>query len=128
MSLSLVLRRGAVLTAVAAALTAPAALAEPIDPISPAAERARQQELAHLRVGNTTPELAAARAQERYYTSYGTPTPPTKPAATVADTGDGIAGVPFALSVFGASIVGLGAGSGLHLVRSRRRHSAGLAV
>ena len=128
MSLSLVLRRGAMLAAVALALTAPAALAEPFDPISPAAERARQQDLAHLRAADSIPKLAAARAQERYYTSYGTPTPLTKPTATVADTGDGVAGLPFALSVFGALIVGLGAGSGVHLVRSRRRHSAGLAV
>ena len=128
MSLSHVLRRGALLTAVALALTAPVALAEPIDPISPAAEQARQQDLAHLRAGNSIPKLDAARAQERYYTSYGTPTPLTKPAATVGDTGDGVAGLPFALSVFGALIVGLGAGSGLHLVRSRHRDSAGLAV
>ena len=72
MSLSYVLRRGALLTAVALALTAPVALAEPFDPISPAAEQARQQELAHLRHGNSIPKLDAARAQERYYTSYGT--------------------------------------------------------
>jgi len=120
MSLSLVLRRAAVLTAVAVALTAPAALAEPID--------ARHQDLAHLRAGNTAPELAAARAQERYYTSYGTPTALTKPAAPVADSDNGVAGLPFALSVFGALIIGLGAGSGLQVVRSRNRQSAGLAV
>ena len=120
MSLSLVLRRASMLTALALALTAPAALAEPID--------ARQQDLAHLRAGSPSPELAAARAQERYYTSYGTPTPLAKPAATVADTDDGIADLPCALSVFGALIIGLGAGSGVQVVHSRRRHSAELAV
>jgi hypothetical protein len=116
MSLSLVLRRASMLTALALALTAPAALAEPID--------ARQQDLAHLRAGSPSPELAAARAQERYYTSYGTPTP----SATVADSDDGVAYLPFALSVFGALIIGLGAGSGVQVVHSRRRHSAELAV
>jgi hypothetical protein len=128
MSLSLLLRRGTMLTALALALTAPVALAEPIDPIGTTAEQARQQDLAHLRAGNSIPKVDAARAQERYYTSYGTPTPLTQPAAAVADTGDGVAGLPFALSIFGALIVGLGAGGWLHLARSRRRHSAGLAV
>ena len=128
MSFSLVLRRATMLTALAVALAAPVALAEPFDPSGPVAEQATQQHLAHLRAGNSIPQLDAARAQERYYSSYGTPTPLTKPEVAVADTGDGVAGLPFALSVFGALIVGLGAGSGLHVVRSRRRHSAGLAV
>jgi hypothetical protein len=134
MSLSLVLRRAIMLTAVALALTAPAALAQPTDRSDTSslagttAEQAIKQDLAHLRAGNSIPMLDAARAQERYYASYGTAAPLTKPAAAVADPGDGVAGLPFALSVFGALIVGLGAGSGLHLVRSRRRHSAGLAI
>jgi hypothetical protein len=39
-----------------------------------------------------------------------------------ADTGDGIARLPFLSAVFGALIVGLGAGSGLHLLHVRRRY------
>jgi hypothetical protein len=64
-----------------------------------------------------------ALAQERYYASYGKPTPPTMATRTVAaDTGDGIAALPFVIALFGALIVGLGAGSGLHLLHTRRRY------
>jgi len=72
---------------------------------------------------------AAALAQERYYSSYTGPRPINSPATvSVADTGDGIAPLPFILSVSGALLVGLATGLGLHQLRARRRHAAGLAV
>ena len=72
---------------------------------------------------NVTPAAERALAQERYYESFGKPTPPTIATRTVAaDTGDGIARLPVLSAVFGALIVGLGAGSGLHLLHVRRRY------
>ena len=66
---------------------------------------------------------ARALAQERYYESYGQPTRPTiATRAVAADTGDGIARLPLLGAVFGALIVVLGAGTGLHLLHARRRH------
>ena len=70
-----------------------------------------------------TPAEDRALAQERYHASYGAATPPTISTRTVAaDTGDRIARLPFLSAVFGALILGLGAGSGLHLLRDRRRY------
>jgi hypothetical protein len=72
---------------------------------------------------NVTPAADRALAQERYYASYGKPSPPTMATRTVAaDTGDGIAPLPFVVALFGALIVGLSAGSGLHLLHARRRY------
>jgi hypothetical protein len=74
---------------------------------------------------NVTAAEDRALAQERHYESYGKPTPPTIATRTVAaDTGDGIARLPFLSAVFGALILGLGAGSGLHLLHVRRRYRA----
>jgi hypothetical protein len=98
----------------AAALAAPAALAEPADVHAPL-----------VKAGNPSVTTAAERAlaQERYYESFGKPTPPTITTRTVAaDTGDGIARLLVLSAVFGALIVGLGAGSGLHLLHVRRRY------
>jgi hypothetical protein len=70
-----------------------------------------------------------APAQERSYASDGKPAPLTKAAPAVAsNTGDGIASLPFVLAVLGALVVGLGAGSGLHLLHVRRRHATGLVT
>jgi hypothetical protein len=78
---------------------------------------------------DVTPAEHAALAQERYYMSYGKPTPLTNATRTVAaDTSDGIAGLPFVIAVFGALIVGLGTGAGLHLLHARRRHATQLAT
>ena len=72
------------------------------------------------------PERASARetarAQEHgYSTETVAPTKLFKTAPVVAtDSGDGMSSLPFALAVFVALVVGLGAGSGLHLVHTRR--------
>ena len=70
-------------------------------------------------------DVAGALAQERWYSTYREPTAPSRVAAT--DAGDGIAWAPFALAVFGALVVGMAAGSALHLVHSRR-HPTRLAT
>jgi hypothetical protein len=68
-------------------------------------------------------------APERSYSSFGEPMPLIKTAPTVAaDTDDEIARLPFVLAVVGALIVGLGAGSRLHLAHARRRRATGLAT
>lgn len=73
--------------------------------------------------GSVSPAEERALAQERYYESYGKPTPPTIATRTVwTDTGDEISRLPFLSAVFGALIVGLGTGSGLHLLHVRRRY------
>ena len=73
--------------------------------------------------------VRSALAQERYYASYGKPAPLTRETRTVAaDTRDEIARLPFVISVVGALIVGLGAGSGLHLLHGRRRHASRLVT
>ena len=70
---------------------------------------------------NITPAADRALAQERYYASYGKPTPLSSATPTVvADTSNGIASLPFVIAVLGALIVGLGAGRGLHLLHTRR--------
>ena len=51
--------------------------------------------------------------------AYGQPAPLHEPAPVVATT-DGIAPLPFALGIAGALIVGLAAGTGLHVMRTRR--------
>jgi hypothetical protein len=43
--------------------------------------------------------------------------------ASAPSTGDGVARLHFVLAVVGALVVGVGAGSGLHLLRVRRRAS-----
>jgi hypothetical protein len=100
------------------------------DHVTPAVERALAQERYYESFGehattddDVTPAVERALAQERYYESYGKPTPPTNATRTVAaDTGDGIARRSVLSAVFGALIVGLGAGSGLHLLHVRRRY------
>jgi hypothetical protein len=78
----------------------------------------------------TPSDVTAALAQERYFSSYGQDVEPlSRPApAVVADDGDGIAPLPFVVSIVGALILGLGAGTGLHLLRFRRRQAAGLVT
>jgi hypothetical protein len=122
------------LTAALAALliAAPAGVARPVDSAYRASSTAatspppRQD----LRIpdsldaarAKTPSDLTAASAQERYYSSYGEPAPLSPSSGTArVDNGDGIAWLPLVLAVFGALIVGLGAGSGLHLIHARRR-------
>jgi hypothetical protein len=77
----------------------------------------------------TPSDITAALDQERYYSSYGDPEPLTpKPRAPEIRTDDRIAPLPFALAVLVALVVGLAAGSGLQLLRARRRHATGLAT
>ena len=126
MTLRRICTRTAAIALAAAALAAPAASARPT-----AADRALAQERYYESYSenaatgdNVTPAANPALAQERYYASYGNPTPLTNATRTVpADTGDGIARLPFVIALFGALIVGLGAGSGLHLLHARRRHA-----
>jgi hypothetical protein len=129
MSAPLLLRRTLLVALASLAVMSPAALARPAD--AAPAGRSGAHVLQHTFDPYPTPQwpVNAALAQERYYSSYGEPTPLTEVAtATAADTGDGIARLPFVLAVIGALIVGLGAGSGLHLVRTRRRQATGLAT
>jgi hypothetical protein len=71
------------------------------------------------------PSDAAPLAQEQYYGSYGTP---TQIRATGSAGHDGVAPVPMILTAFGALVVGIGTGSGVHRVHLRRRRPAGLAA
>jgi hypothetical protein len=102
--------------------------------VTTAADRALAQERYYMSNGknaatdNIAPTADPALAWERYYASLGKRTPLTNATRTVAaDTGEGIAPLPFVMAVFGALIVGLGAGSGLHLLHARR-HAARLAT
>jgi hypothetical protein len=121
------------------ALSAPAALARPADLRSETATSwlmgtSDAGSLPYVldrpfdRYPEPTSSRDAALAQERSYSTYGAPAPLTKAATTtVADTGDGIAWVPFVLAVLAALMIGLGAGSGLHRVHASR-HAARLAI
>jgi hypothetical protein len=63
---------------------------------------------------------AAAKAQERYYSSYGDPEPLTPAASpTGIDADDGIAPLPFVLALLAALTVGMVAGSALQRLRRR---------
>jgi hypothetical protein len=77
----------------------------------------------------TPSDITAALAQERYYSSYGEPEPLTRPTgAAEIRTHNGIAPTPFVVAVVAALIVGIATGSGLQLLRARRRHATGLAT
>jgi hypothetical protein len=116
------------LTALAClALVAPAALAQPVDHRSEATTSlagTKGTVFEHIFDPYPTPTSPreAALAQERSYSSYVKAAP-----AVATDSTDGIASLPFALAVFAALVVGLGAGSALHLVHTRR-HAARLAT
>jgi len=107
------------------ALSAPAALARPAE--TPAGTTGWTLERHHDPYPEPTSlrDVAGALAQERWYSTPREPAAPSRVAAT--DAGDGIAWAPFALAVFGALVVGMGAGSALHLVHSRR-HPTRLAT
>jgi hypothetical protein len=100
------------------------------DNVTTAADRALAQERYYESFGkhaatddNVTPGEDRALAQEHYYEPSGKPKPPTIATRTVAaNSSDGIARLPVLSAVFGALIVGLGAGSGLHLLHVRRRY------
>ena len=124
----------------ALALAAPAALAVPADyppPNYPSAVPERPGAITDERgtsslAGTTSDDgrssdTAAALAQERSYASYGTPTPLTPPSSTVETAGDdGIAPLPFVLSLLGALIVGIAATSAAYVVHGRRTRPAGI--
>ena len=125
MSSASTLRRTLLVALTGLALSTPAAVAQPAD--------LRLESPTSALSGTTETNVFgvprdAALAQERYYSTYGEPTPPSDGGTTTAtDTGDGVAWVPFGLAVFGALVVGLGAGSRLHLVYARR-HATRLAT
>ena len=112
--------------------TREAARAATDDNVTDAVERALAQERYYESFGRQTTDdnvitpKDRALAQERYYSSYGKAAPPTIATRTVAaNPGDGIARLHYLSAVFGALIVGLGAGSGLHLLHVRRRYRTG---
>jgi hypothetical protein len=98
---------------------AAAAATQPQDLRSPdTRDIARTQDLRHLAGGIDTSSLAgtnAARAQERYYSSYGTPAA-TQPKQSVTDDG-----TPWAVVVFGLAGAFLVAGAIAFAGRTRRR-------
>jgi hypothetical protein len=140
MSSAATLRRTLLIALASLALCAPAAVARPAGPLSEAptsslsgttdqssAEASPGRVLRHAFDPWPDPmsRLNAAVAQERSYSTYGEPAPPSK-AATIAgtDPGDGIAWLPFVLGLVGALVVGLCAGSGLQA----RRHATRPAI
>jgi hypothetical protein len=92
----------------AAALAAPTALARPIgihEPVSTPAPEASQQDQGARPDTAGNPSIAGA----------------TEPTSTVAaDSGDGVAPLPFVITIVGTLLVGLGVGSGLHRMHVRR--------
>ena len=142
------------LAAVLAALmvVAPAATATPADTSD--LTRALAQERYYMGSDNSSPARDAARPktpsditraldQERYYMGQADPTPitPSAPPEIRTDdapitpsavpeirTEDGIARLPFVLAISGALIIGLATGSGLRLLRLRRRHATSTAT
>ena len=110
---------GAVL---ALALAAPAAIAAPSaqPPVFPSAVPSQPGEL----TGSQSTE--AARAQERYYASYGDAAPLSPPSTASADTG-GVDWTAIGISL-GATVVLLGAVVALVMRTRRRMHSVRLAA
>jgi hypothetical protein len=127
------LRRTLLVALAGVALFAPAALAGPVDKRSeaPTSSLSGTKGTVFEHVFDPYPEATsphkAALAQERSYSNTIKPTQPVEPAPAVATDGGGISSLPFALAVFGALVVGLGVGSALHLVHTRR-HAAKLAT
>ena len=130
MSSAAMLHRTLLIALTALALCTPSALARPTDVRSEAPETTGQTSAEAIpgrvlrRSFDPYPEPAsrrkAALAQERYYSTYGEPAPPRETATTVAtDSGDGVALLPFALGLFAALVIGMGAGSELQA----RRHT-----
>jgi hypothetical protein len=87
-----------------------------------ARDAARPTKASDSAVSGDQAALRAALAQERYYSSYGEPAPLARTVPTATDdTAGGIDTLPFVLSLFGALLVGVGAGTGLLLAHTRRR-------
>jgi hypothetical protein len=129
------LRRTLLVALACVALFAPAAVARPVDlrAEAPTSSLSGTKGTVFEHLFDPYPEPTSAReaalAQERAYSTYDLkPTKLVKTApAVAADSGDGIAALPFALALFGALAVGLATGSGLHRVHTRR-HAARLAT
>ena len=131
MSFASPLHRALLIALASLALSAPAALARPVDlrseapassPSGTSDDAIPGRVLRHSFDPYPDPmsRLDAAVAQERSYSTYGEPAPPHKAPTTAAtDPGDGIAWLPFVLGLVAALVVGLGAGSGLQA----RRHA-----
>ena len=74
-------------------------------------------------------DATAALAQERYYSSYGENVEPLsgpEPARLADNRDEGIAPLPFVISLLGALLVGAAAGSAVHVLRGR--HAARVAT
>jgi hypothetical protein len=99
--------------ALALAIGAPAAVAAPTPPSFPQAVPSQPGELT-----SSTAEAESARAQERYYTSYGQPSSLSPSSTTSADSG-GVDWTAIGISL-GATIVLVGAVIAL-VMRTRRR-------
>jgi hypothetical protein len=127
------LRRTLLVTLACVTLVAPAALARPAaqPSESPTSSLSGTKGTVFEHVFDPYPEPAsrrdAALAEERSYSNAIKPTRLVETAPAVVADDDGISSLSFALAVFGALAVGLGAGSGLHRVHTRR-HGARLAT
>jgi hypothetical protein len=66
---------------------------------------------------------AEVRPERAYRLCEAARSPSAGAQASAADSDNGIALLPFLLAISGALFVGLATGSGLHLVRTSRRHA-----
>jgi hypothetical protein len=126
-------------------IAAPVAFAKPMpEPIAGTtpsqAQDLRSPDARDAAHAKTPADIAAALAQERYYSSYGDREPldvtaaqyaqqgrPEPATAPAAEPSDGIDSLPFVLGLIGALIVGTAAGGCLHLLYVRR-HATSLAA
>ena len=130
------LRRTLPIALASLALCAPAAVARPADLPTSSLAGTTDQTSAEANPGHVLQHAfdpypnpvfphEIALAQERSYSTYGEPAPQHVTATTAAaDSGDGIAWVPFVLGLLAALAVGLAAGSGLQA----RRHATRPAI
>jgi hypothetical protein len=111
---------------VAAALAAPAALAQPPDiqtELSESAAPAREPRYRPFRAEIPDPVQELRSLDPRDAVHATTSSAGAAAPAVALSTGDAVARLPFVLAVVGALVVGFGAGSGLQVLRVRRRHA-----
>jgi hypothetical protein len=141
MSFATPLHRTLLIALASLALCAPAAVARPADlraeaPTSSLSGTTKDQTSAEAIPGrvlrrsfdpfpNPVPRLEAAVAQERSYSTYGTPAPlASSTDRGPRDNGAGISWLGFGLALLGALIAGLAAGPALQRRSTRIRRAA----
>jgi hypothetical protein len=102
----------------ALALSAPAAVAD-LRSAAPTSSLAGTTSAPAPTHAMTPSDVASAMYQERYYSSYADAAPLSSGAPGV-DAADGIALVPFLLSVIGALVLGIASSQAVHRLASRR--------